>query len=203
MRRTMKKWISTMTWECRGISTAFVETWNEAAIVTTQITKTTKVIGTLKVHKGILCKTSTFFTNTTKDKWCDCKEDPFTITIPDVDFEVVNQYVLWLYNGACAVPKEWDKASWFLAQSYVFAEGIIDDVYKNTVMQCLIYKINIDGLLPGYRVVNHVFAGTPEGSPARRLMIDLWTYAGQTKDHVLAQNKVVSCMATVCRICVV
>lgn len=117
---------------------------------------------------------SPFFRSAVKKDWLV----DGTIALPIDDPTVVHCYLHFLYSSA--VPANFYEA---LAELYVFGEKIMDVDFKNAVIGAIIRetrKPETDGhcYFPTGDVVDILYAGTSSGSPARKLMVDLFFYHG-------------------------
>ncbi|ORY15903.1 hypothetical protein BCR34DRAFT_611933 [Clohesyomyces aquaticus] len=92
--------------------------------------------------------------------------------------EDFKSYSTWLY-GAGIISKAGEDYL-RLARSYVFAEKIIDPDYQKAVPDAIITTtiVNKDNAgrryWPGPVAVRTIYKGTANGSPARRLLVDMW-----------------------------
>lgn len=86
-------------------------------------------------------------------------------------------------NGAQAddccdpVTLQFGTESYVLCKLYVFAEKLQDSKAKNKIMDTLVDRIEQDvtiSYFPNPRAIKVVYDGTPSGSLARRLMVDLY-----------------------------
>ena len=66
----------------------------------------------------------------------------------------------------------------YLALCYSLGEHLKDVKYRNAIL-CIIryYAVN-EGIFPSDRAVAIIYENTKKGSPARRMMVDFWAYAG-------------------------
>lgn len=70
-----------------------------------------------------------------------------------------------------------------LVGAFVFGEKVQDGRFKDAVIDATIKSTlspDEDDVkwFPGVTAINRAYAGTPTGSPLRRLMVDFWTYRG-------------------------
>ncbi|KAI4930566.1 uncharacterized protein J4E92_004398 [Alternaria infectoria] len=128
----------------------------------------------LHVHATALSKSSGFFKNALKSEWRTDATKP--IDMSDVDLVVFEGYCGWLYTGkithldneACYI---------YLARLYVLGERILDVTLQNSVVAAIIRRNRTNGRHPGNTSVQIIYAGTPTGSPVRRLLVDFWVFS--------------------------
>jgi hypothetical protein len=144
----------------------------------------------LNVHRGNLCKSSEYFKNSMKPEWASMRDDPHTIDLGDDSVSTVKAYIQWLYTDNIPMDlddilsnrdgkqraQEAEKAYVQLAEAYVYGEKILDTKYKNRVVETIIKAINESNWSMGSESVGIIYAGTPSGSPLRRLVADQVAY---------------------------
>ncbi|KAI4712710.1 hypothetical protein J4E89_002979 [Alternaria sp. Ai002NY15] len=138
----------------------------------------------LKVHRGVLCKSSKFFQNAVKPEWTHQEER--VINLPEDLADTVINYVKWLYCDKLAISQilppdaltpekkaeEKDKIYVLLAQAYVFGEKMMDLKYKNVVMKVIYGLVGVFRKSMGSESVRILYDGTPSGSPLRRFIAE-------------------------------
>ena len=138
----------------------------------------------LKVHRGVLCKSSKFFQNAVKPEWTHQEER--VINLPEDLADTVISYVKWLYCDKLAISQvlppdaltpekkteEKDKIYVLLAQAYIFGEKMMDVKYKNAVMKVIYGLTNAFSKSMGSQSVCILYDGTPSGSPLRRFIAE-------------------------------
>jgi hypothetical protein len=87
----------------------------------------------------------------------------------------------WLYTKKLPVGNDDSGQEYqLLAKSYVLGEKLMDLGFKRSVLKGLIakslVKTSTGEFFPTGATMNIIFNGTPEGSPARHLMVDFWVY---------------------------
>jgi hypothetical protein len=66
-----------------------------------------------------------------------------------------------------------------LAKLYVFGEKIMDETFQGAGLTVVMDICNSEQLYPGNDVVRMIYRGTSSSeSPARCLLVDIWTYGG-------------------------
>ncbi|KAF2242042.1 hypothetical protein BU26DRAFT_439443 [Trematosphaeria pertusa] len=138
------------------------------------------------IHEGVLTTRSKFFKNAMQKGWKEAEDK--IVKLPEDDptaFELYEQlvYAGHAENGAQAddccdpVTLQFGTESYVLCKLYVFAEKLQDSKAKNKIMDTLVDRIEQDvtiSYFPNPRAIKVVYDGTPSGSLARRLMVDLY-----------------------------
>lgn len=135
------------------------------------------------VHRNVLQQTSPFFQNRLKAEGDNRERFQEAIELPEDGPSAFRLYVTWLYSHSLSIEDD-DKnvKARYLAEAYVLGERIMDDSYKDTIMKALIsYSEKADTVL-GSLHVGIIYTGTPEGSPARQLLVAMysWGVSGYT-----------------------
>ena len=81
-----------------------------------------------------------------------------------------------------------------LTGAFVFGEKVQDGDFKDAVVDALIHTVAAPDekgvrYYPTAQSVNRAYIGTPEGSPIRRLLVDMYTFHGR-KDWLEGQRNV-------------
>jgi len=132
----------------------------------------------LHVHATALSKSSKFFKRALKPQWRTDTTKP--IDMSDVDPVIFEGYCGWLYTGK-VMHLEIDQCYIYLANLHVLGERILDVTFQNSVIAAMIRRSQTYKTYPGIQTVQIIYAGTPAGSPARRLLVDFWVFAGSPK----------------------
>jgi hypothetical protein len=139
------------------------------------------------VHEGTLTSTSKFFAGVMKPEW---RTDPTKpIDLSDDEPERFEAYCQWLYGRKIAElsgvsnKEAVDEYHLHLAKLYVFGEKILDETFQDVVLALLISSCFArhtylgEQKFPGNHIIATIYEGTSDAeSPARRLLIDIWTY---------------------------
>jgi hypothetical protein len=168
------------------------------------------------VHETLLCEASGFFASASKKEWKEGQKD--RIPLPDDNTSVVDLYVQWLYTGRIVIrersveEKRQEKEEKGegegedqegcknghevdgLTGAFVFGEKVQDGDFKDAVIDALIHTVaapDEKGVhwYPTAQSVDRAYTGTPEGSPIRRLLVDMYTFHGK-KDWLDGQRNV-------------
>ena len=110
------------------------------------------------------------------------------ITFSDDCPAVIRLYVQYVYTGKLFTKPESgtltsgsESEATLLAGLYVFGEKIIDVAFKNDVLAVFAHKATAlagDNVFPTNAAVDIIYRGTPQQSPARRMMVDMHTWEG-------------------------
>jgi hypothetical protein len=135
---------------------------------------------TFPVHESVVCDSSAFFKSAMKPEWTSATSRIVDLT--DEDPNIFEIYLHWLYFKTLSTihnrPPIADIEYIELAQCYVLGEKLLDMKFKNAVIDALIEVLENDPedncFLPDYDIINTIYEGTTEGSPARTLLVDMW-----------------------------
>jgi hypothetical protein len=148
-----------------------------------------------KVHETLLSERSEFFASASKAEWKEGQEH--RVPLPDDTPSIVDLYVQWTYSGkilsrktpveeegADEQERKNESAFDLLIGGFVFGEKIQDGNFKDAVLDALVHTVttpNEKGVCwyPTKSWVDQAYVGTPEGSPIRRLLVDMYTYHGK------------------------
>jgi hypothetical protein len=131
---------------------------------------------TLQVHEKVLSSSSEFFKRAVKAEWAESRPDPDSIDMSEHSLEDVKLYLHWLYERTLPLAHDAHGIGTYrtLTNAYVFGEKVVDVQYKNCVLLSLIAAMKQIGSYPEYMAINTIYEKTPVGSPARRLMRDIY-----------------------------
>lgn len=151
-------------------------------------------IETFSVHETILQKRSPFFRAALDKGWREGQER--RIELPEDHPDLVNAYAEFVYDKNVSDLCENERGNWtsqdladeyyHQANLYVLGEKLQDDEFCNAVITKFINLIDAShGVTasntrhyPSTITVRTIYEGTPQGSPARKLMVHLYcTYA--------------------------
>jgi hypothetical protein len=135
------------------------------------------------VHGTYLARTSDFFKAALKKEWTEGQTR--TINLPEECPEIMAHYLSYTYTKRLSSrdqiyhgKSDFDYIYTLLATLYVCGERFINPVIQQAVIKeifRLMQKRDLRGVTwyPIQEEVNIIYRGTPENSPARRLMIDI------------------------------
>ena len=131
------------------------------------------------IHSSVLEKSSDFFKAALKPQWF--RSAPREVKLPEEDPNTFIVYANWLYSGAMSM-----RGCMELARLYVLGEKLIDPTFQDMVINAIVAKsrkpdVNGKKWDPGRAPISVLYRNTPEGSPARRLMVNFYTTHGQPK----------------------
>jgi hypothetical protein len=133
------------------------------------------------VHANCISSNSEFFKTALKKEWLEGQTR--TITMPVDDPKTLRHYLYFTYSGklptthiAVSIVRELVRASTVdLARLYILGGRLLDDVVRKAVIEELIRIPQLTKTYPGQLAVSIIYEGTPEGDPARKLLVN--TYA--------------------------
>jgi hypothetical protein len=136
------------------------------------------------VYESIIRKSSKFFDNAMKPEWAAARTHPRTFDLTAEDPKLFKNYLHWLYLRTLAtvlteVEEGHDSDNNILSMCCVLGDKIIDVDFKNAVVTALIESMekqpcSYKPTIPGCRTISMMYAKTTEGSPLRRLLVDMW-----------------------------
>jgi hypothetical protein len=138
------------------------------------------------VHRDLLSARSPYFAGASKDEWKEGQER--RVPLPDDEHIAVEFYVQWIYAGKIfSRPSTKDGDSSELSElvgAFVFGEKVQDDDFRDAVIDSVIASIHTpdekgECWYPTGSTADRACDGTPEGSPLRRLMVDLHLHHGR------------------------
>jgi hypothetical protein len=135
-------------------------------------------------HASYITLNSDFFKAALKREWLEGQAR--VIKLPDQRPNVVSHYLYYTYSKALpSAPEpgsdhagnlEKNRYYEFLAELYVLGERLQDQTIRTTVIESIVALWEYIILITG--PANIIYRGTTAGSPARRLMVDLFLAYG-------------------------
>jgi hypothetical protein len=124
---------------------------------------------------------STFFDTALKKEWQEGKTKE--VYMPEDDHDVFNIYLHWLLLGTfpCKDPDTASDPKGFimLAKIYCLAEKLIDPRCQNAVLDTMVLCHQKERWCPAQTTATTIYEGTPRGSPARKLLVDMHLLRGR------------------------
>jgi len=119
-----------------------------------------------RVHESVLLQ-SPFFANALKPEWVAARKGK-PIDLKEEDPDSFAGYVQWLYSHN--IDTTYNTTKW--AGLYVLGEKLMDATFQDQVLETMAQGCEAKVSYPTGKAINIIYDGTPEGSPARRLLID-------------------------------
>jgi hypothetical protein len=142
----------------------------------------------LSVYEAVIRKSPTFFDNALKPEWATSRSDPRLIDLTDEDPDTFKIYLHWLHFKTLptvhAEEPSTNESTEHVALSmcYVLGEKLMDKKFKNAIVKALHDTLrnhtSSHPRVPDYESINIIYTGTTENSPARRLLVGMWTTIG-------------------------
>lgn len=135
------------------------------------------------VHESVIVHRSEFVRLSLQGDWKEAKER--VIPLSDDDPAMFALYQHFLYSGAIYT-KGLDTGTHtsneyeLLVKMYVFGEKILDSGFKDATIDAMIDKMRTNECFDT-RLTDLVYDGTPEGSPLRRLWLEVYYWAGKAE----------------------
>ncbi|KAF2827444.1 hypothetical protein CC86DRAFT_439935 [Ophiobolus disseminans] len=140
------------------------------------------------VHKDLVLSRSVFFQNALNGSWIEADER--LVPLPEDEPALFSLYLKLPYvSHSDQIECDTDKTSTdssvvadkyaVLSKLYVLADKLMDDTAKETILAAILARSKeaFKGSLyyPAIDSIQIIYEGTREGSPARQLMVDLYT----------------------------
>lgn len=132
------------------------------------------------VHRDILCARSPFFNSACSERW---RKSGQSIKLPEDDPDVFNTYLLYAYRQPSASE---DVEYIRYINTYILADKLGDLAAANDIMDDMIHHGEKTNTNPVGESSKIVFERTPDSSPLRRLMVDL--YVNETTNDGLFEE---------------
>ncbi|KAH7345984.1 hypothetical protein BKA66DRAFT_576724 [Pyrenochaeta sp. MPI-SDFR-AT-0127] len=138
---------------------------------------------TISIHQDVLSRNSEFLKRALKPEWAALRDEPDIIDLSTHSPNDVKAYAHWLYSGTIPT-RDFDDENgsksdpiWIdLANAYVFGEKIMDRNYQKASLDTIAaYQANAPDF-PCAESFVIIYDGTPDGSPARKLLSDMYAH---------------------------
>ncbi|KAG9751660.1 hypothetical protein KCU73_g6290, partial [Aureobasidium melanogenum] len=144
------------------------------------------------IHKGLLCSYSDFFRAAFEGAFKEAHENK--IELPDVLVDVFEAFQVWLYSRSLRDPEDHGDSSTrpqlltspILAYLWVFGDKYQIPLLQNDSADALIEKMDQEKEFDTI-VVNVAYQSTMQGSPLRRLAIDICVFR---MEHKQGENSI-------------
>ncbi|KAK3621710.1 hypothetical protein LTR56_022474 [Elasticomyces elasticus] len=126
------------------------------------------------MHEGLVSSASEFVRLALRGEWREA--DQRVIPLPEDEPVVFNEYQTWLYSRRISPFSTLEK----LVKCYILADKLMDVEFRDAVMDYVLVHIrSTTSFAPS--LANLVYGSTPEGSPLRRLMCEVFVWCGNTE----------------------
>lgn len=123
------------------------------------------------VHRHLVCANSKFFKAACSKLWAEGKEK--VVRLPEVKVDAFQAYLVWVYTGKVVFNRQAPRHQLRDTIDLYLLGDVLDDLLlSNTAMRTLVIHIPVWNVIPSARLVNHIWASTPTGSPLRQVIID-------------------------------
>jgi hypothetical protein len=126
------------------------------------------------VHKDLICASSKFFKAACSERWVEGKEKK--VSLPEVEPEVFQNYVAWLYSGiyqlqACKenTGAVLDSGLDAVVDLYILGDVLDDICLRNKMMEI---QACHDRQIPKVRTLNRLWKLTPPNSLIKKMYIE-------------------------------
>lgn len=141
-----------------------------------------------QVHGIILRSNSQFFAAALKECWTEGKAKE--VRLPEEDHAISNQYIHYVYSGilACKGANAEDDYE-ILSNLYALGTRLMDHDLKDPVLDAFaatwnerrrVKDADQNETYPHLHAVNVIYNATSEGSPGRRLLVDVFAIHGKS-----------------------
>jgi len=115
--------------------------------------------------------TQSFFKAACSKLWAEGKEK--VVRLPEVKVDAFQAYLVWVYTGKVVFNRQAPRHQLRDTIDLYLLGDVLDDLLlSNTAMRTLVIHIPVWNVIPSARLVNHIWASTPTGSPLRQVIID-------------------------------
>ncbi|KAF2768007.1 hypothetical protein EJ03DRAFT_138188 [Teratosphaeria nubilosa] len=125
-----------------------------------------------KIQETLLRATSTFFDAALSRGWQEGQSK--IITLPEDDADTFTAYAHWLYTGYIATDDNSSHDFDAQAELFVLGEKLMNTKLRNDVIDIALETARSTEKLPTNCTIDIIYEGTPKGSPARKLMVDIF-----------------------------
>jgi hypothetical protein len=127
---------------------------------------------TLHAHEGVL-RQSLFFANVLKPEWVSAREGK-PIDLKNEDLHIFTAYLQYLYTHHIDTSSDLET----LADMYVLGEVLMDLEFQDVILEILMYECEKRKHYVDMVLIEIIYNGTADGSPARELLVDLYYWGG-------------------------
>ncbi|EOA89537.1 hypothetical protein ACJQWK_02365 [Exserohilum turcicum] len=135
--------------------------------------------GSIQIHKDVLTSTSDFLRNAIKPQWR--RDGVLQADLAEEDPGAMHAYCQWLYSRKPLTLSPSNDTAVHLARLYVLGEKLMDKTFQEAAIDAIIDNASeSNAIYVARNMIKIIYDGTPKGSPARRLMVDLCAYSAAT-----------------------
>lgn len=140
------------------------------------------------MHKDLICYKSPYFSLAVKDHWKEGREG--RVPLPDDDPAAFALYIQWIYRGRICSSQDMGETEGnreemnLLIEAFVLGEKLQDRDFRDAVIDSLIQAVDTPDAqnkkwYPPPATVDRAYRATPESSPLRRLLVDMYYFHGR------------------------
>lgn len=143
-------------------------------------------MSTFVLQQDVVMRQSGFFNAALKDEWNEGAVDD-VVTIVDMDDDdpgAFSIYAEWLWSGAIYTmadknhaKRDDDTEYQQLVQAYILGDKLRDKDFQNTIIDAMIEKLVTSNFVD-LKLANIIYESTLPASPLRRLLVDMYVWAG-------------------------
>ncbi|KAK4891882.1 hypothetical protein LTR27_009581 [Elasticomyces elasticus] len=127
------------------------------------------------VHENAVRPVAEFVKMALTGEWKEATER--TIPLSEDEPAVFHVYQTWLYTRRIDTGSPDESFYERLIKCYILGEKLLDTTFKDAIMDHILDRISSSQLFQSH-LSSLVYKGTPEGSPLRRLMCELFAWCG-------------------------
>ena len=151
---------------------------------------------TFYVHEASIKSRSSFFEKASSGEWEEAQER--RVALKEDDPETFKAYLHWVYTGkiASSAPGTGLVEYRPLMQLYALAERLLDTELRDRLVEAIVamsrerHPQAKNRNFPGPSEIKIVYENTPESSPLRRLLVDMYVARGTQHFEISATNGV-------------
>lgn len=133
------------------------------------------------IHQNLVAEASEFVSLEMENEWVQGVS--VTITLPEDEPETFAVYQTWLYEGCIqavgvADADRADDEYQLLVKAYMLGDKMMDTTFKDALVDSIIDKLIVSGRFD-LNLIDLIYGNTPATSPLRRLLRDIYGWAGQ------------------------
>ena len=125
------------------------------------------------LHTDVAARSSKFFRAAMSNDWKESRQNRVTLKeLETVDFEL---YLQWLSTNEHSFLSDLNLHR--LAELYILGDFLDDFAFRAAMLNHFVKK-TVDGIVyPDHSIVTPTWEQTPEGSPLRKIIVELWVFS--------------------------